>query len=86
MMSGSEYANGSAKWQNDVMVWEPGVVVNVTVTNGFEAMRKVETESGVSRSSPNLVDVKGASEFDPGEEEGLGSSCASEFRATRHAS
>lgn len=86
MMSGSEYANGSAKWQNDVMVWEPGVVVNVAVTNGFEAVSEVEAESGVSRSSPNLVDVKGASEFGSGEEEGLGGACASEFWAARHAS
>ena len=86
MMSGSEYVNGSAKWQNDVVVWEPGVVVNVAVTNGFKAVSEVETESGVSSPSPNLVDVKGSSEFDPGEEKGLGGACASEFWATRHAS
>ena len=86
MMSGSEYASGSAKWQNDVVVWEPGVVVNVAVANGFEAVSEVEAQSGVPRSGPNLVDVKGSSEFDPGEEEGLGGACASEFRATRHAS
>lgn len=86
MTVGSEYADGSSKRKHDVVVWEPGVVVNVAVASGFEAVSEVEAESGVSRSGPNLLDVKGSSEFDPGEEEGLGSACASKFRATRHAS
>ena len=85
MKCNSECLTRLANWSNDVVVWEPGVIVNVSGLVTRELMLEVKAESGVSRSSPDLVDVEGVSELDASEEESLGSSCTSEFWATRHA-
>lgn len=85
MKSHSECVALSAKWSNDVVVWESCVVVNVSGLVARELMLEVKAESRVSRSSPNLVDMKGSPEFDASEEQSLGGSCASEFWTACHA-